>query len=1192
VASKCKDINDTLLGLEEEIQNLDMYIDEVRDQTADPTITPRHEQFDQAVKSKAQTIKNRKTRMDNPNDVMKDSDINTIVNKQFKNIKIEGGTETERVTLVHQLSTLMNNDSDFNATANEVIRDKIKSLPFEELREAGIPIVFDQLSGNPNLYTVPLRSIRIIYSELAPYMDVDEDGKARGLIDSALAFEFYLPKNVLKSAATATAIKFKHSLYRWRNKVNAYVASYSGPINIDPRLEKELTHPETGLPMINQLRRSKAGYKDIFNILSTSLYRRLRVGRNQDGISQISNHKEMFQVITDLMQGKAFIIDSGPDFGKVFMFDKELPRGAWESTGDVKHAWSGYEFTEAEKAEIEKKTGKDFNQSHYVVPYMTNKTKKNKDGVHLNLNEKLAGDQGENLAGLVDSTLIHLSNILTEVGSDSQDALFETQEKWQKLMAEFKERGIEMPKEVFGDYVQLNEDIIAMESQVGKIKGSVQYRKQVTKKDGETIEVTLYRRYYPTLYYSHSIGAALNSGIENIDIELSGLRFRSLPNPQATPEQQKIIDSAIDRRIELTKAKRHLEMSLERFKDSDNILDEEDKTPVALRPFFKHFKAVSHFIPYKYRRNDEGVVEAYVNRVSRVIVKTEVLMDMLDVYKDVDSPSYRNYLVNQYRKAFGDRNAEGSFGGIRFTMEELSKFIPGLSGESLAKFFKFLRAASVFNNLSSMTTGIANMAAHVNKIFEVGANQFSDAYAESFIEENQRSIIKSGILSFQDVIENHIMINGNQDEKISYKLQEKKWKKVLKEGGSISDKQKAIDILSLMKKNHNPIMHNVRGLANWAISGEISINRDDPEKLKLFKKVINLKKHISMSKSEKSVRATSYQMGVNKAQEGWGVDADDPIAVDMGIRFVEELDFSLGPEGVGDMFGNEIMQWLMHIRVWSVQRMSYGKDAMQNAFKSVRPYPNEKKFVDSFKGNSKASWEFVKALTTTMMGSGLSMSAPIVAGLAGGVSGGVLGGIGGAVAGYAGSEVVQKITGAKERQKALRFQNADMAKATQMFLFHGTFALMYDFIIFNANLNFGVYAGMVALVKKIGWRTSAHKFGPSFAAPELRFAFMSIAMLFKGLKDDDELEKHDLVKLVGSVGGIGYMQIMYLFMSFFDDQNAIIKGSYEKKKDYHRSLMDLNYPKAIKDFGIEATHITGGIKDLKRWWELNQPLSQ
>ena len=1202
VASKCKEIDDALAIIDQKVEELDSYGREVENQNADPTITPEHQKFDQAVKDKGKKIKKNLGDMSNPKDVMTEEDINPIIKNKFKGNTKEARENRERVRLVHQLVTLMKSDPDFNATADEVILNSIKNLPFQELRDAGRPIQTDSLTGKVNLYTVPIEKVRQIFSELVPYMDVQQDGKgmkARGLIDSNLAFEFYLPKNVIKSAATKTAVRFKHSLYRWRNKLNAMVASYSGPIDINPALEKEMVHGDTKLPIMDQLRRSKAGYTDVLHILQSSLFPRLRQGLNRTGIPQIKNMREMFQVISDLMQEKAFIIsEAGEHFGKVYMWEKQVPKDhymlektdpitgeKYEVKGDRKHEWKGKDFTKEEREAIEKRTGRPLIREFYAVPYMTNKTKSNPEGIHLNFNEEGAGDKGENLATMVDSTLQHLDVILKEVGRDRLAELMEAQNRFIKLVEVFKDRNIPMPPEIFGQMQQVDEDILSLESQRqqdARVKSKkLTLNQKVLFQDGTMHKARIFHRYYPRMYFIESMPPALKEGIENIERELEVMAPRMVPNPEATPEQQKVIDRTMTRYIELTKAKRHLEMSFEKLMNSDAMLEEDSKMPDVMRPFEKHFKSVSHMIPYKYVRNDANVIDDYVKRVNRSAVKTNLMLDMLDLYKDVDSPTFRNYIVNQYRKAFGDVDSEGSIMGWRFTNETVSKGVPGTEKRDIQKFFQSARSYSVFANLSGMTTGIANMAAHINKVFETGAQKWFDAFQESQLAENQKSIIKSGIMSFQDVIENHIMINGNSEEKRQYRKLKAKWKKRKKEGSTPSEKQMAVDILHAMKKNRNPIMVNLRNLANWAISGEIIIDEDDSVAKKAFKTVVNVKKRISMQWSERSVRATSYQMGVNQAKEAFGVSADDPIAMDLGKRFVEELDFSLGAEGVGDMFGNDIMQWLMHIRVWSVQRMAYGKDALLNAWRSVRPYSDEEKFVNHFKDNTKASWEFVKALTTTFMGSGLTITSPIVAGLAVGASGGLLPGLGGAIAGLGGAKVVQKVMGAKERQKALRFDNPDMAKASQMLLFHGAFAMLYDFIIFNANMNFGTWAGVVSLGKKIGWRTGAHKFGPSFAAPELRFAFMSMAMLFKASREDDELDKHDFVKLIGSVAGIGYMQIMYLVLSMFEDQNALVKGSYQKQKDYKRMLMDLNFPKAIKDIGIEATDIEGGLKKLK-----------
>ena len=39
------------------------------------------------------------------------------------------------------------------------------------------------------------------------------------------------------------------------------------------------------------------------------------------------------------------------------------------------------------------------------------------------------------------------------------------------------------------------------------------------------------------------------------------------------------------------------------------------------------------------------------------MVKIELMNDALEAYIDVDSPTYRNYILNQFRKAFGSLQA-------------------------------------------------------------------------------------------------------------------------------------------------------------------------------------------------------------------------------------------------------------------------------------------------------------------------------------------------------------------------------------------------------------------------------------------------------------------------------------------------------------------------------------------------------
>ena len=126
----------------------------------------------------------------------------------------------------------------------------------------------------------------------------------------------------------------------------------------------------------------------------------------------------------------------------------------------------------------------------------------------------------------------------------------------------------------------------------------------------------------------------------------------------------------------------------------------------------------------------------------------------------------------------------------------------------------------------------------------------------------------------------------------------------------------------MLKTTNKPWARVTREMANWAISGEFQINEDDSPLMKGTKTVLNLRRFVSMSLTERIVRGTSFMIGVNQAiASGAAKDKNDPVAQEWGLKFVQNLDFSLGPEGVGDNFGNDIMQYFMQVRVWEFKKV-------------------------------------------------------------------------------------------------------------------------------------------------------------------------------------------------------------------------------------------------------------------------------
>ena len=91
-----------------------------------------------------------------------------------------------------------------------------------------------------------------------------------------------------------------------------------------------------------------------------------------------------------------------------------------------------------------------------------------------------------------------------------------------------------------------------------------------------------------------------------------------------------------------------------------------------------------------------------------------------------------------------------------------------------------MRSLQTFNSLGGWTTGPANMAAMVNKFMEVGYDKALKGYYDQFLEENKELIISSGILSFQDIVETHVLQSDNPQQIKDYKILKAKYKRDIK----------------------------------------------------------------------------------------------------------------------------------------------------------------------------------------------------------------------------------------------------------------------------------------------------------------------------------------------------------------------------------------------------------------------------
>jgi len=1154
-SNKCSSAEQIDTEFDDIKKNQDAYNQSIKEGFANPDELDGFEKFDQALTDFNNSVSNK---VASAGVKIYELDKTTLNEKKVKKLldKAMSYTESEKkeqAMMVTKLLSQIRHDSDFKAIAEDKILEQTKIIDFDGLRKNGYQINIDSITGLPNLYQIPLTSLRTIYNDLIPAMNVNEEGRVLGLMDNNIAFEWFLPKNVLRSAKKASILRFKNKLYKYPNEINRIVSSYESPIDIDVRAEKSLVHPGTDIPVINNLRRTQVGLTGILETFDASGYKRFKQS------DMVGNTRQMYKLLGDLMLGKAFIRIDKEGYGKVYKFNNEVPKGRYD-TGDTQFDWTGKDFTNEELESINQKNPK-FTHRSYVEEYSFEGFKP------IALNELAVSEEGYDYANTIDASLQAIDNIFKEIGLDMQDGFDKVQKRFDRIIKDFKSKNIEMPKEIFGE---LEKDIINIkdqanelnqQNQILRLREKTQFTDTYALKDGTEIIGRRFYRYFPRMYFNHNLGDALITALDKINRDLENLEVAIYPNPTPTKETEKRRYKSIERYQDLLKAKVHLQGALDRYRESDGQLYKDDDLPDVLRPFEKHFKALSHYIPFEYVRTDKQVYGDYVRRMTNNLVRSQLMLDMLEAYGDAPTKSFQNYVVNQYRKAFGSINSEGSFMGKRFDMNDLAKMVPGFDGDRLRKYVNTSRSLQTFNVLGGWLSGPSQLASMVNKYMSVGYDVAMEAWVDSQFEVNQKLMLKAGIMSFNDMIENHYLMQGNPDEIESYKKVQKKYKDKIARGDNVD---LAKEVLRLVKRKNTAWANRARTLANYAISGEMKFTPDDNNLVKVGKLVLSLRKNLlPMTVTERIVRSTSFMIGVNQAiNSGAAKDINDPVAVDWGVRFVQDLDFMLGAEGVGDMFGNDIMQWFNHMSVWRIQRMSWGKDVYKNAFMSKYAQTD----LNRISKSSKASWEFIKALLVTMMGSGATIGGPLAGITAGATVGGVIGGgIGGAI-GYATAKGMHSMSDFKERQRVLRLANPNLAGGAQMFLFHGLMSALYDFVLFNADLNFGTMGAigqMLRTGKNFAFASQSYKAGTAFTSPLFRVGFAAAHLLYKALSDDDEVQSDDWVKMFGATFGIGAMQLVYGAMAILEDNNSLVKGSYDRNKDYERLFWNLNIPKIL-----------------------------
>ena len=1052
--------------------------------------------------------------------------------------------DKERMMMLVQLQGLINSDPDIK----ELVISKLKnfqSMDYKTLADVGRPVRFSPITNAPILSSLPLRVIRPIYADVMRVQNFGQRntpnyGKVLGRYRSLLAMEFMLPMNFINETIKASPAvrKFIEKLPEKNSEINKNVNQY-----LEKRVSEKsgrdlLIHPVYKVPLNPEMARHNVGIKGILDH-----FKKMTNYLNINGKNMLTD-RDMQVLVKDMMTGRAVIRQDPGHVGEIWSYNREAPIGTYEN-GDTMFDWVGEDLTqeEQEKNKIPK--------GHVLVPYKSSNKK------HI-----VVGDpklKNNDVASEFDATFHSLDLIFMEVFEQLENIVENQNKRKLKIIKKISNSGIKLPDSVMGimkDYDSMTDEVVGQViRQKSKFEMFKKHPDNVRRgyeefdKDGNKVMVRKFRRFFPRQYFMASLPSVYLSVIDKLEKEIETLKVEyGITREKA--DHKKIID--------YSKIIYDLQKAYDLWDQPDALYDQEHEASFVFNSVQKHFKKVTHLIPDKYIRSDNDVYKDYLKHVFGFATRVDKMYDMLEAVAETPDPAIQNYLINQYRKSYGMLDSEGSLLGMRFTTRELGTSL-GINPNKVKRFFQTLKNYNVFNFLSSWSSGLVNLTDMIKKVHEAGWNSWWPATQRFQTEEMQQLMLRRGILSFEDVIENHLLLHDDSGQRAAYEREIQEVKEMIAKA-NINKEEKKAELYKglLLKVEQTPQITMLRRLADWAITGKYPKYYKDGVLKTAIKSVANLKEKVSIGTTERWLRGVSFTIGYTKAEEA---GHDEATAVKYGVDFMNRTDHHLGSEAVGDMMGNELMQFLNHVRVWHTQSTSFDWQNMKDAWASVRPMQDQEKWNETLANNTTAAYTFAKEIMQVFL--------PVGASVGGGFAlGGPLGGIVGGVAGY---KFLEKTTSLKERRKLKRGVDPAMTRFSQRLLLSGLLGSFYELIVFgDAWRGMSEVGAFLQTAKVVGYRTGGHKIGSSMSSSLMRTAIALAILGNKWKSDDEEIEPYDFVRLFGSFAGIGYMMILDVILSAAYDTDRISRGRVRRREDYDTKLMSDFIPNIIEDFDFQG----------------------
>lgn len=458
-------------------------------------------------------------------------------------------------------------------------------------------------------------------------------------------------------------------------------------------------------------------------------------------------------------------------------------------------------------------------------------------------------------------------------------------------------------------------------------------------------------KYYPRMWYKALVPIEFENAIVSQKAQIDKKRL-ALRNPDSKL-------NAFTRNRLLKEISGHegsvvmLEEKLGYIQNPETPIDLETQTPVNTKVWYKNFKHLTRIMNPDYMRNDEDVMDDYVNELSRSVKRNQAVVKVGKALLKAKIGGANDNTIDAsmgiFNTTFYSPQASSQFMGIDMNPNKISRDLASaginVSGRSLTNFFNGVSAYTTINLLHGQLQGLVNYSAAFLKIDRVGKELFLEA-SHQMMDPKTRDFWKklsnqAGMETFSQFVGTYFNRTLRPNERAANRGAIDRLTAFIEE----ADKTGKVDkLIRYQRQKKNLSSGYVKAIldrgAQFAITRTLSYKSNASEIGKKLGIAGNLLKLMpSINDTENTLRSTSFVIGAMQAvQSGNAKSVKSKEAIQAGIDFAMATDFGLSHQHVGAALRGPIAgSTINKMKIWHNQKAGFNWRLWRNHLISVTP---------------------------------------------------------------------------------------------------------------------------------------------------------------------------------------------------------------------------------------------------------------